>query len=895
MKYYFVIFFTLIGIVVFSSIVQAYATIETTQFDLQVSSDYFHEPNLNRHHLVMKPGDSQQVTIHITNNDSKPHAIDLQMAKETPRPERSFAFEPAQLEIRPGETATSIMTVSASSEADTGTTIFHTLIAKSMTFGTKAFGFYFGVHEEITPPQPDIVRRGSPGGMFSSTTQFDIDENYAINKVPYNIITPNIPDEYSFQGMYGLEFPEQLIYSKQPVSSDTGELEFWDNGGLLISFFDKKDFTYDDYLESLNSNEQQVRINGKNGIASEYQLISTSNDQKIYSNSRVTVFLDDVQLRVTSQMPLELILQIAESMTETTNQEQQPKPKIILENQFFDDFDLAAEGNDVFIVWEEFDKEKADVYLTKSTDGGTSFSDKINLSKSPGIPREPIVKVSGNYVYVVWYEETKLNDGSIEDVYIASSPDKGETFSEPINLSKDNHYTSITSNFDPDVAAIGNNVHVVWLSGQHDWFQTFLASSYDGGKTFQTKRLSHNDNEMSHEPIIAASDNNVYVGWSQRIENNVYHAKMMITVSNDNGKSFSQSKDLSPAKTTSHEQTLYAFDGNIFVSWRDEVEKRNVSFVKSSDKGKTFSEIKSIAYGARPNLSGDENNIFVSVWCGDEQHLDQVCLVKSSDGADSFSEQIQISDITWTKSPYAEAPTPKIASRDDTVYVSWKYSPEERGQNKLYLATSVDGGDTFTEQIVVGETGEDPKMVVSKNKMYLVWVDDLGEKNNLYLLTDSHPYLEDIECGEGTELVDGVCQVIDMNTPPFNNGDCLIATASYGSKLAPQVQMLREVRDNVLLSTYSGTLFMGGFNTVYYSFSPEIAQLEHNNPIFKETVKIFITPMITTLSIMTLAEEGSEFHVVLFGLSTIGLIVGMYVVVPTAVIWKITKRKSKCL
>jgi peptidyl-prolyl cis-trans isomerase B (cyclophilin B) len=52
-------------------------------------------------------------------------------------------------------------------------------------------------------------------------------------------------------------------------------------------------------------------------------------------------------------------------------------------------------------------------------------------------------------------------------------------------------------------------------------------------------------------------------------------------------------------------------------------------------------------------------------------------------------------------------------------------------------------------------------------------------------------------------------------------GGCLIATATYGSELAPQVQQLREIRDNMILSTESGTAFMSGFNQFYYSFSKD--------------------------------------------------------------------------
>lgn len=114
-------------------------------------------------------------------------------------------------------------------------------------------------------------------------------------------------------------------------------------------------------------------------------------------------------------------------------------------------------------------------------------------------------------------------------------------------------------------------------------------------------------------------------------------------------------------------------------------------------------------------------------------------------------------------------------------------------------------------------------------------------------------------------------------------GGCLIATAAFGSELAPQVQFLREVRDNTLLSTTSGATFMTGFYHIYYSFSPAVADLERENSGFREAVKLFITPMLSTLSIMTLADEGSESQVLGLGISVIALNLGMYIAAPAAV------------
>ena len=119
-------------------------------------------------------------------------------------------------------------------------------------------------------------------------------------------------------------------------------------------------------------------------------------------------------------------------------------------------------------------------------------------------------------------------------------------------------------------------------------------------------------------------------------------------------------------------------------------------------------------------------------------------------------------------------------------------------------------------------------------------------------------------------------------------GGCLIATATYGSELAPQVQQLRELRDNTLLNTESGTAFMSGFNELYYSFSPIIADYERENPYFKEAVKLAITPMISTLSLMENAETESE--VLSIGISVIVLNLGMYLGVPAIVVIGIKKK-----
>jgi len=123
-----------------------------------------------------------------------------------------------------------------------------------------------------------------------------------------------------------------------------------------------------------------------------------------------------------------------------------------------------------------------------------------------------------------------------------------------------------------------------------------------------------------------------------------------------------------------------------------------------------------------------------------------------------------------------------------------------------------------------------------------------------------------------------------------NGGGCLIATAAFGSELSPQVQFLREIRDNTVLQTESGTSFMAGFNQFYYSFSPAIADYERENPTFKEAVKFTLTPLLTSLTLLHYADIDSESEMLGYGIGVILLNIGMYFVAPAVLIMAVRKR-----
>ena len=143
---------------------------------------------------------------------------------------------------------------------------------------------------------------------------------------------------------------------------------------------------------------------------------------------------------------------------------------------------------------------------------------------------------------------------------------------------------------------------------------------------------------------------------------------------------------------------------------------------------------------------------------------------------------------------------------------------------------------------------------------------------------------------QNVQVIDNSNDEIKKDIAEEKGGGCLIATAAYGSEMAPQVQFLREIRDNTVLQTQSGTAFMTGFNQFYYSFSPAVADYERENPVFKEAVKLTLTPLLTSLAILNYVDIDTEQEILGYGIGVILLNIGMYFVAPTVLVMSVKKR-----
>ena len=174
--------------------------------------------------------------------------------------------------------------------------------------------------------------------------------------------------------------------------------------------------------------------------------------------------------------------------------------------------------NNFYVVWNDMTKSSTNIFFSKSEDNGQTFGKPINLSNTSGTPiinRDGALAVSDGIIFLVWYDESEKENY----IYFTKSTDEGLTFSTPINLSQSNAKSKFAQ-----VAANGKNVYVIWQDSSQGNSEILLRESTDYGATFSgIKNLSHDELESNLfilGPQIALSEDRVYSVWQSKSQNN---------------------------------------------------------------------------------------------------------------------------------------------------------------------------------------------------------------------------------------------------------------------------------------------------------------------------------------------------------------------------------------
>jgi hypothetical protein len=232
-----------------------------------------------------------------------------------------------------------------------------------------------------------------------------------------------------------------------------------------------------------------------------------------------------------------------------------------------------------------------------------------------------------------------------------------------------------------------------------------------------------------------------------------------------------------------------------------------------------------------------------------------VHFVVTNDMLTSLAEKIKGNVATFTLSPVEKPKFPMDITSKDNKYVfelSWGPDIIETGTSTTFTMNIQDAngnllaGSSF--DFVLSQDGKEIYRQHLKS--------DTGDYSTQYTFTKAGAVTltaSNINGGDqgSSASINLIVQQGSNNatsqTPQQQPSGCLIATATFGSELTPQVQFLRNFRDHYILSTVSGSAFMNTFNSIYYSFSPQVADYERSQPWLQAAVKAGLYPLFGIL------------------------------------------------
>jgi hypothetical protein len=352
------------------------------------------------------------------------------------------------------------------------------------------------------------------------------------------------------------------------------------------------------------------------------------------------------------------------------------------------------------------------------------FGNLINLSNNTGFSSNPQITAFGSNVYVVWADNSSGND----DIYFSASTDNGTSFNSIENLS-----SNVGRSDNPQIAAIGDNVYVVWADNSSGRDQIYFKRSSDKGNFFYPTEDLSNSNGSSTNPQITAIGNSVYIVWSDTTTGN---GDIYFKSSTDNGTSFASLKNLSRnLNGSAHSQQVEATGNNVYVVWRDETPERGgIRFRASNDNGNNFSITRVLSQkndvnANSPQLAASENTVYI-VWednsrsgNGSSKNFDLLFRVSTNGGSNFTNTKV------LTKNP-GDSFDPQTAISGENMYAVWEDNTAGEGISLnwevRFRGTLYNGANTTETKILsenIGQVADFPQIAASETELYVVWSD----------------------------------------------------------------------------------------------------------------------------------------------------------------------------
>jgi chitodextrinase len=229
----------------------------------------------------------------------------------------------------------------------------------------------------------------------------------------------------------------------------------------------------------------------------------------------------------------------------------------------------------IYVAWSDYRNGAADVYFSKSTDLGLSFSANVRVNDvQTNAQRLPDVAVdSAGLVHAIW-EDTRNAGGTGLDIYYANSTDGGLSFNPSRRVNND---AGGAEQGEPAIGiAADRSVYAVWTDARNGarGADIYFSKSSDLGGTWVPNFYLNDDtgNRGQGAPDIAVDGSgNVYVAWSDSRDANTA-PDIYATRSSNAGASFAANVKVNDDAGATYQgsPSLAVNAGRVHAAWADE-------------------------------------------------------------------------------------------------------------------------------------------------------------------------------------------------------------------------------------------------------------------------------------------------------------------------------------
>jgi len=359
---------------------------------------------------------------------------------------------------------------------------------------------------------------------------------------------------------------------------------------------------------------------------------------------------------------------------------------------------IASSGNTATAIWLE--DVTNNLWSNSSADGGATWGPAVRIDDdATGASKycyDTNLASSGSSVYYAWRDQR--GGGGVEDVFFTASHDGGATWSANVRIDDLNAPGTVDTDA-LKVAASGNNVYVLMRINRTGGEGLWLASSHDGGVTWNPTIAVDADLGDVDLEGISAEGADVHIAWCDN--RNSSDDDLFYTMSHNGGLSFMGTEVQLDASGASNGDIDYSEiwvcseGGLVAVSWMEDelptsMTDEELHVVVSSDGGHNWGAETTLLTGADADghfmsLGNDGTDSLIAVtWEDNRSGADEIYVAVSSDEG-----------ATWTENQLSTTGGSYPVVRCNSVHIGVTWAGDGFPENP-YLATSLDGGLTFT-------------------------------------------------------------------------------------------------------------------------------------------------------------------------------------------------------